>query len=301
MTTVIKVRVPGSTSNCGAGFDTLGLGLQIYNTVTLKLTAEGGAQPARASDARAAEMVDLVCRKFAAAGHAVPAGFIYRIDGDVPVSRGLGSSITVLAGILGGLNTASGQPLSAVDQVKILTAIEGHPDNATAGFWGGFCVARCGATAADYVDVVRIEIPETLKFVVVFPQTEIATNGSRKVLPTEISHADAVRSVNSAAYLTAAMASGDFAKLRGAAEDFLHEPYRLPGIAGAAPAIQAGLQAGALTGWLSGSGSSVLCVADDSQAQAVGAAMQQAFAAAAGEATVRVLAADNRGIVIQSE
>ena len=301
MSKLIKVQVPGSTSNCGAGFDTLGLGLQIYNTVTLGITEKSGAHPIKESDGRAASMVASVCREFERSGHPLPAGFTYQIEGDVPISRGLGSSITVLAGVLGGLNAMAGNPLSEVDMVKILTRIEGHPDNATAGVWGGFCVARCGATAADFVDVVRIELPASLKFVVVSPDTEIATHGSRQVLPANIRHGDAVRSVNSAAYLTAAIASGDLAKLRGAAEDFLHEPYRLPGIPGAAPAIQAGIGAGALTGWLSGSGSSVLCVSEEAQSAAVGEAMQEAFTEAGCASSARILSADNRGMVIQAD
>ena len=52
-------------------------------------------------------------------------------------------------------------------------------------------------------------------------------------------------------------------------KDFLHEPYRLPLIPGAKPAIEAGIAAGALTGWLSGSGSSVLCVAKPREAAKV--------------------------------
>lgn len=298
MPATIKVRVPGSTSNCGAGFDTLGLGLQLYNTVTLHLTPDGGPQPVSDQDARAADMVARVCQEFALTGHPLPAGFTYSITGEVPVSRGLGSSVTVLAGVLAGLNAAAGNPLSAVDQVRMLTRLEGHPDNATAGFWGGFCVSRCGDSAADYVDVIRVEVPAHLKFVVVSPRIEIATTGSRQVLPAQLSHRDAVLSVNRAAFLTAAFATGRFDQLRGAAGDFLHEPYRLPGIPGAAAAIAAGIAAGALTGWLSGSGSSVVCVADAEPAPAVGQAMLQAFAAVGGEASLRVLSADNQGLVV---
>ncbi len=301
MANTTRVRVPGSTSNCGAGFDTLGLGLQLYNTVELRVGDHDGPQPVRETDALAAAMVNRICDEFAALGHPLPEGFTYRIDGEVPISRGLGSSITVLAGVLAGLNAMTGTPLSKAEQVKLLTRIEGHPDNATAGVWGGFCVSRCGATAADFVDVIRVSVPESLKFVVASPALEIATSGSRQVLPAQISHQDAVRSVNSAAYLTAAIATGDFEKLRGAAGDFLHEPYRLPGIPGAAEAIRAGENAGALTGWLSGSGSSVLCVAEAAHAESVGAAMQEVFAATECESDLRILAADNAGLVVTED
>jgi len=294
----VTVRVPGSTSNCGAGFDTLGLALGIHNTVTLETCPEPGTRPLRDSDAPAQGLVARVLAELEAMAAEVPAGFSYRIDGDVPIARGLGSSITVLAGVLAGLNEMGGRPLSDTDMVRMLTRIEGHPDNATAGVWGGFCVSRCGATAAEFVDVVRREIPDTLKFVVVSPELEVTTKDSRGGLPGELRHGDAVRSINSATFLTAAVVAGEWDKLCGAAEDFIHEPYRLPAIPGAAESIRAGLEVGAMTGWLSGSGSSVLCVAQAETAAAVGAAMLAAFTDQGLRAQVRILAADNTGLQI---
>ena len=125
------------------------------------------------------------------------------------------------------------------------------------------------------------------------------TKESRGVLPVTVPFLDAARSVNCAAFLTAAIATGNFESLRHAVGDFLHEPYRLPRIPGARAAIAAGCAAGALTGWLSGSGSSVLCVARGDAAAAVAAAMQHAFAVASAECEVRVLEADNAGLRVE--
>lgn len=299
----VTVRVPGSTSNCGAGFDTLGLALQIYNRVRMTPAPAGETsfRGERPSDARATELVAEAVEAFRRrVPTAVVPGFSFRIEGDVPPARGLGSSVTVLAGVMAGLNAWAGAPLSPADMAAEITRLEGHPDNATAGVLGGFCVARCGATPAEYVDLVRIEIDDTLRFVVVSPVTEVATKASRGVLPKELSHLDAVRSVNSAAYLTAALATKDYAKLRGAVGDFLHEPYRLPGIVGAAEAIQAGVVAGGLCGWLSGSGSSVLCVSFAEQAEAVAESMIGAFGAQGVESAANILCADNRGLVVET-
>mgnify|MGYP003651698096 CR=1 FL=1 len=274
----VTTRVPGSTSNCGAGFDSLGLALAVHNRVRVARLADGssGVEPFRSSDAAARAMVETAAGRFFATAGVAPIGFSFGIAGDVPPARGLGSSVTVLAG-----------------------ALEGHPDNAAAGILGGFCVARCEAETGAYVDTVRIAVPAELKFVVVSPAVEVVTKASRGALPAHLPFFDAVKSVNSAVYLTAAFATGDYTKLRGAVQDFMHEPYRLPGIPGARAAIEAGVQAGALTGWLSGSGSSVLTVGEAGTATAAGGAMQAAFDAIGVPSEVRILSADNEGMVIE--
>lgn len=295
----VTVRVPGSTSNCGAGFDTLGLALRIHNRVTLTRTDDLVALPVSPADGRAQAMVEATAAAFFAAARKTPFGFSYQICGEVPAARGLGSSVTVIGGVLGALNVLSGASFSRHQLVAIATALEGHPDNAAAGILGGFCVARCDATTNAYVDAVRIELPATLVFVAASPEVEMLTKESRGVLPASLPYFDAVKSINSSAYLVAAMISGDYERLRGSVTDFMHEPYRLPKISGGRPAIEAGVAAGSYTGWLSGSGSTVLCVAPQAVADAVAHAMKAAFAAAGLRSTVRVLVADNDGLAVE--
>ena len=55
----VTVRVPASTSNCGAGFDSLGLALALYNRVTLTRCDAPTPQPDRSDDARAP--IRMVC------------------------------------------------------------------------------------------------------------------------------------------------------------------------------------------------------------------------------------------------
>ncbi|HMD59854.1 MAG TPA: hypothetical protein VKG78_00390, partial [Opitutaceae bacterium] len=136
----VVVRVPASTSNCGAGFDTLGLALNLYNRVTLSAADGADPVPDRASDARAQEMVaDAAAAFFRAAGRP-PTGFRYRVEGGVPPARGLGSSVTVVAGVIAGLDALHRASLGRRGLVALVSAIEGHPDNAAAGVLGGFCV-----------------------------------------------------------------------------------------------------------------------------------------------------------------
>ena len=301
----VTVRVPGSTSNCGAGFDTLGLALTVYNRVTLARGGDAaGGERMRArteSDRRAQGLVtDSAEAFFRATGGGAGGGcFYYHIEGDVPVARGLGSSATIITGVLAGLDALTGAGLSREAMAALATALEGNPDNVSPSLLGGFTVSRCDPTTGAYIDTIRFDVPEEVAFVVASPAVELLTQASRGALPKVLPHADAARSVNSAAYLTAALATGDFGKLRHAVGDFMHEPYRLPKIPGARDAIEAGVAAGALTGWLSGSGSSVLCVARPAEAAATAAAMQAAFLRAEVACEVRVLAADNAGLQVE--
>jgi homoserine kinase len=294
----VTVRVPASTSNLGAGFDTLGLALQIHNEVTIAPAPRGMVEPAFGNSAGSAVTVAGAIDAFCERTGVEPPGLFFEAKGDVPWSRGLGSSATLIAGVLAGLNELCGAGLDKMDLVRLCAREEGHPDNAMAAVLGGFCVARRDPETNALRDVIRVDVRPELKFVVVAPELEFSTKQSRGLLPERIAHLDASKSANSAAFLTAAFATGDYAKLRGAVGDFLHEPYRLPKIPGAAAAIAAGLGAGALTGWLSGSGSSVLCVCDEAQAAAVGAAMAAEFAAVGVPSRIFPVAADNRGLQV---
>src|SRR5476651_2046126 len=93
----IEVRVPASTSNLGPGFDCLGLALQLYNTVTLTRSEE--AKPLHGMIAGTASAFF----QRATGGKVAPFGFDVRIEGDIPISRGLGSSVTIRLGVLMGL------------------------------------------------------------------------------------------------------------------------------------------------------------------------------------------------------
>ena len=294
----VTVRVPGSTSNCGAGFDSLGMALSVYNEITLTRGDWSGSRPGSASDTHGLDMADEAAGLFFVRAGVDEIGYTLSIRGDVPMSRGLGSSVTLRAGVVAGLNELTGAKLSKDDLCSLVTQLEGHPDNATPAVIGGFCVARCDAHTGELLGVLRKPIGKELGFVVVSPDQELETKKARGILPKELPYFDAVKSVNSAAYVVAAFLSGEYDRLRHAVKDFLHEPYRLPLIPGAKPAIEAGIAAGALTGWLSGSGSSVLCVARPKAAAKVARAMVGAFAAHKLPATARQLHADNDGLSI---
>ncbi|MBX6325624.1 MAG: homoserine kinase, partial [Chthoniobacterales bacterium] len=92
--------------------------------------------------------------------------------------------------------------------------------------------------------------------------------------------------------ITAAFASGEYEKLRGAFADRLHQPYRKRLVPFLPQVIAAAEKAGALGAFLSGSGSAICAVTLRNGAQ-IAAAMKRAAGSEAGRTIIT--RADNRG------
>lgn len=291
-------KVPGSTSNCGSGFDTLGMAVSLYNEIAVERGESKGDDSFGPDIYPESEMTRHTVATFFEESGIEPFDLRIRIRGDVPQARGLGSSVTVRGGILGGLVELTGVDWDKERLVEVITKLEGHPDNASASVLGGFTVSRFLDTPAKVEAVNKIDVAETLRLVVVSPEFEVLTSASRGVLPKSLDFADAVSSINSVSCVVGALASGEYEALAGAVHDSIHEPYRLKNIPGAKDAIASGIEAGAYTGWLSGSGSSVLCACAANVAEAVMAAMQKTFKDAGLESVGRDLCADNSGLQI---
>lgn len=272
------IQVPATTANLGPGYDCLGIALQIYNQVTVRRGK--GAAPA-------SKMVAEAAGAFFQKAELPYFDFDWSIQGEVPRSRGMGSSVTVRLGLLHGLNELCGKPLDSEALFQICAELEGHPDNAAPGAFGGFTVASHDGKFA------RFEVSPELQFVLLIPNFEIATPDARRFLPDTLPHKHAVISAANACRITAAFASGNYELLRGAFVDYLHQPHRLPLIPFLNRTIEAAEQAGALGGFLSGSGSTIACL---TLSNAEGIA--EAMLAAADTPNARVLftCADNLGV-----
>ncbi|MEQ1861430.1 MAG: homoserine kinase [Chthoniobacteraceae bacterium] len=251
----ITTHVPATTANIGPGFDCLGIALALGNRVRVT----DGSDAANGMAADAAE-------KFFAASGRERFDFAWSIEGDVPQSRGMGSSVTVRLGLLHGLNELAGRPLDAVRLFDLCAELEGHPDNAAPAAFGGFAVSKQGAKP------IVAPVDESLSFVLLIPDFEVSTPEARKVLPATLDRKRAVESCVNACRITAAFLTRDYASLRGAFTDHLHQPHREPLIPFLTQVIAAGEKAGALGGWLSGSGSTICCLAAD-EPERVAAAM----------------------------
>lgn len=306
-----SVRVPGSTSNLGAGFDCIGLAVQ------RRLTAayEPGPEPLRIvrEGTLAALHVspedDALLRAFAAElrrrGHtgeadSRPTGTI-RAASDIPIGRGLGSSAAAIVAGLALAAAARGGPADPAELLARATELEGHPDNAAPALHGGLvAVAR---DADGCVRAVPLPLSPALGLAYAAPGEEVSTAMAREALPDTVHHDLAARGLGRMAALLRGLATAEPELLRIGFADELHVPHRLPLVPGATAATDAARRAGAWAVTISGAGSGLIAVCPPDRAAAVADAMAAAFRREAGpEGVVGFPAPPERdGLIVEPE
>ncbi|MCD7740623.1 MAG: homoserine kinase [Ruminococcus sp.] len=259
---MIKIRIPATSANLGAGFDALGLALTYYNYVeleesdTIDISSTDSVQiPKDESNLIYISARDLfeVCGK--------------RLNGlkiiqsnDIPMARGLGSSSACIVAGLVGANTLLGSPLTTDDLVDLAAQIEGHPDNTAPALLGGIVTAVFDGRKVQWV---KQEVFTKLKFVAIIPDFELKTEKARACLPKEVSHRDAVYNLSRAALFSASLLTGKFENLRTAVDDKLHQPYRMELIPHCGEVFDIAYTHGAYGVYISGAGPTVMAIVDE--------------------------------------
>jgi homoserine kinase len=253
------VRVPASSANLGPGFDALGMALGVYlecrfrRSDSLSIEVSG-----RDCETISTGPDNLIWKTALAVGEKVRMSvppIALRIDNQIPLGKGLGSSAAALtagvaiADVLLGLGW---KPLRILDEAARL---EGHPDNVAACILGS--IVASAIDSGGVARAVRLELPERFGVAIVVPDFVLPTSKAREVLPTCYSKEDVVFNVQRAALLMAALATGTTTAFPAAIEDRLHQPYRAPLVPGLDDILK--LRAPGLLGCaLSGAGPSIV-------------------------------------------
>jgi len=266
---VVRVVVPATSANLGPGFDALGLALQWHDVVEAEVSSGGlevSVSGAGADDVPRDER-HLVVRAMRATFDAIgesPPGLTVRCLNSVPHGRGLGSSAAaIVAGVLGARSLAGGG-LDDDAALALAARLEGHPDNVAPCLLGGLTISWMSNGVAR---AVGLDVHPDVRPVVCVPESRLATEAARGLLPDAVPHSDAARTAGRAALLVEALTRRPDLLL-DATEDALHQPYR----AAAMPATMALLQdlrARGLPAVLSGAGPSVLVLTTGEQEVAV--------------------------------
>jgi homoserine kinase len=299
-----EVRVPGSTSNLGPGFDCFGLALKLYLTVRASAVPEA-SEPCRITTTGAKEnealprnSVNLIYRAMAFAarreGASLPCVEL-AAHNEIPLASGLGSSAAaIVAGIkLCALLTGTSIPDQTI--LNYATAFEGHPDNVAASLYGGFlasCIRSDGTVLS-----TKFDWPAHVRVVVVSPHSQLPTHVARAALPRTVTRIDAVHNLQRTALFIAAIAQQRDDLLWDAMHDRLHQPHRESLVPGLAEALALPRMKGLLGIALSGAGPSIVALVDDNEDE-IGARIANCFESHNIESTIRILDVDNEGSVI---
>lgn len=289
----VTVKVPATSANLGPGFDSFGLALTLYNTITLEETENG--LEFTGCDAAYANTDNLIYVAYKAAmdymGLPVK-GLKVEIDAQIPISRGLGSSAALLTAGAMGANALHGSPLSLQQILEITNPIEGHPDNLAPAIFGGM-------TASMMYGSEPVTVPCPLhpdwKFLALVPDFPLSTSAARSVLPASYSRGDAVYNVGRGALVVKALELGNEALLAKAMDDKIHQPYRRSLIADYG-IIEEAVQSHGAAFCLSGAGPTLLCVTrSDALADRLRSTLP---AVTAANWTVLELQAEHKGVQI---
>ena len=278
------VQLPSSTSNLGSGYDTLGLALNRYLVASFE---PGGNALECVWDGTLANLevtdndnllVGAFTRIFNQEG-SIPSG-VLRATSDIPISRGLGSSA---AAVLAGYDLARAVLNKPRDDKGAFVEThrqDGHGENAAACLHGGLCAV---VHHPNNPIIVPLKLSSRVGFAYVAPSKGISTRKARRVLPKEVGHEVAVRSLGRITALVQGFARGDPELIRIGVEDELHVPYRLSLIDSAEEAIAAGYEAGAWAVTISGAGSGIIAMCDLENTEAISDAMCVVLSRAIGE------------------
>ena len=295
----IRVRVPGTSANCGPGFDAIGVACTIYNDLELTLKGEEGlvieieGEGAANIPADERNIVLRAIRTILKRAHREDEvkGFHIRMTNHIPLSRGLGSSAAAIVAGLKAANALLGNRFSRRELLQMATNIEGHPDNVAPAIFGGFTIS---VVTRGRVECFSLMPRMPLKLVVAVPEFPLSTRLARSVLPEQVKMKDAVFNVSRAALLVAALTKGQPRFLRNAFADALHQPYREKLIPGMKDVFRDACRAGALGASLSGAGPCLIAYTLENE-ESVGQAMVEAFQEHEIEAHALQLSLDAHG------
>lgn len=232
----VSVKVPATTANLGPGFDCLGLALPLYNEITVEeqVMPGSGIEINIIEDSETFDTLSIPKDENNIVYKAIE--LLYNFVGqsvsdikitiktNIPVTRGLGSSASVIVGGLVAANELLGRPADKAVILSIASEVEGHPDNVAPAIFGGFCLSCMENDGS--VSYSKIPWPSDWKLTVIIPDYELDTKIARSVLPSNISIKDAAFNIRKCAMLVDSVYRQDAESMKKCLKDKLHQPYR---------------------------------------------------------------------------
>lgn len=219
---MVNIKTCATSANIGPGFDCLGLALDIYNSFDVEISDKDELinieDRFNNEDNLFLKSYRQGIKKLNIDDH-----IKVKFNSNIPISRGLGSSSSLIVGGLKAASVLHNNGLSDEEIFDIAANMEGHPDNVAPCIFGGFTASF---KANDHFIYRSLPLSKDLIFTLLIPDFEVSTAEARKVLPSTYERKVAVNNSAKALLLTNAIKDGDITLLKQVSDDEIHEPYR---------------------------------------------------------------------------
>ena len=270
----IRVRVPATSANLGAGFDVFGIALgtpadiiEVKKSEKTEIEITGAGREHIPTDPRK-NTAGIVAN---ALGKTVK----ITIHRSIPLSSGLGSSAAPAAGVAVAMNMIFDLGLSREELVRLAAqgeqAASGvqHADNVAPAIFGGFTIV--------HKNKVISLMPDNIGIVAVHPEIIVSTRTARALLPKKMWLGDVSFNTASAASMVVGMMKNDIKLIGESMENRGIEQVRSRLIRGYTQVRKSALDAGASGVTISGSGPTMIAVCGMDEREKIAQAMIQAF------------------------
>ncbi|UUX34956.1 homoserine kinase [Fundicoccus culcitae] len=275
-----SIKVPASTANLGPGFDSIGLAVNRYLTLSVKPSSDDNwtfvamTEAVKGIPTGKENLVYQVAAAVAADyGQVLPACRV-QMTSDIPLARGLGSSAAAIVAGIELANILLTLNLSMAEKARRASLFEGHPDNATASLYGGLVIGMHDETETQ---IVFGQTPE-IDLVAVIPSYELKTQAARSLLPESMPYKEAVKASAVANVLVAAMLTNQWS-LAGKMmmQDLFHQPYRMQVVPELKKSLDLASQLDVYGVSLSGAGPTVMFYVPQGQGQRIQSELSKHF------------------------
>ena len=294
----MKIIVPATTANIGLGFDSIGIAVDLYLTLTVVEPSNEWKIEHPFGEAVPSNHENLIIETALAVCSTLQPHHLV-CESDIPMTRGLGSSSSaIVAGIelanqLGNLN------LTPQQKVEWATKLEGHPDNVAPAILGGLVVATYDEESQE-VDYLQKEIQSDIQGIALIPDFELSTKASRQVLPSEFVYSKAVQASSRSNVLVAALWQEDWENVSRIVEkDLFHEPYRETLIPFLTPVRKLAKEKEAIGTYLSGAGPTVMVLSSKDKSTTIVDYLQEHLPSELGNYNIQVLTVDQVGVRVE--
>ncbi len=319
----LTIITPASTANMGPGFDTVGIAIELYNTLNAQWSQ------LRSIETSKKELVDLIkagteltikgegegklnknnldlffnslgeMLLLADGRYLYPEELSLNFNNSIPLARGLGSSAACIISALTlgrEMLNKRGVKINQEDIIKKAIKIEGHADNVLPAFLGGALLSILKDDGRPLI--LPLTIDRELKFIFAIPDLEISSKEAREILPQKVFLKKAIENSALLGALIIALEKKEYNHLRELMQSPLHIPYRSQLIPDYSQVEEAAYNHGALGFTISGAGSTLLALAKDN-CRAIGLAMVEVFRANGYRAEYFISSIEEKGVQIK--